>query len=64
MHDVMVFWLWEQGVAKLWLTTDPCTSAQRFYESAGRSLAGPASNGQLLFERLIVLLSSLTLLSE
>jgi GNAT superfamily N-acetyltransferase len=51
LHDVMVSWLWEQGVPKLWLTTDPGTRAERFYESAGWSLAGPASSGQLLFER-------------
>src|SRR5215471_8363280 len=39
LHDVMVSWLWEQGVSKLWLKTDPGTRAQRFYESAGWSLA-------------------------
>ena len=50
LHDVMVSWLWEQGVSKLWLTTDAGTRAQRFYEAAGRSLLGPGSSGQLLFE--------------
>src|SRR6516164_10891033 len=51
LHDVMVSWLWEQGLRKLWLTTDPGTRAEGFYESAGWSLAGPASSGQVLFER-------------
>jgi GNAT superfamily N-acetyltransferase len=32
LHDVMVSWLWEQGALKLWLTTDPGTRAQGFYE--------------------------------
>jgi GNAT superfamily N-acetyltransferase len=35
LHDVMVSWLWEQDVPKLWLMTDPDTRAERFYESAG-----------------------------
>ena len=51
LHGVMVSWLWEQGVPKLWLKTDPATRAERFYESAGWSLVGPASSGHLLFER-------------
>lgn len=51
LHDVMVSWLWDQCVPKLWLTTDPGTRAERFHESAGWSLVEPASSGQLLFER-------------
>ena len=50
LHDAMVSWLWKQGLSKLWLTTDPGTRAQGFYESAGWCLAGSASNGQLLYE--------------
>ena len=50
LHDVMVSWLWEQGVPKLWLTTDPDTRAQRFYEAAGWSVVGFTSGGQVLLE--------------
>jgi|SRR5688572_4031976 GNAT superfamily N-acetyltransferase len=35
LHDTMVNWLWAVGLRRLWLTTEPGTRAQRFYESAG-----------------------------
>jgi len=50
LHDVMVSWLWEQGIPKLWLTTDPDTRARRFYEAAGWSIEGFTSGGQALLE--------------
>ena len=50
LHDVMVSWLWEQGALKLWLTTDPDTRAQGFYEAAGWSVMGFSSVGQALLE--------------
>jgi GNAT superfamily N-acetyltransferase len=51
LHDVMVGWLHSRGLARLWLTTDPGTRAQRFYERAGWICQGLQPNGELLFER-------------
>ena len=48
--DVAVDWLWQQGVARLWLTTAPRTRAQGFYESAGWRNVGETSYGELRFE--------------
>ena len=50
LHDAMVAWLWTQGLDLLWLTTEPGTRAQRFYERAGWVLAGAAEHGELRFE--------------
>ena len=50
LHDTMVDWLWSQGLNTLWLTTDPGTRAQRFYESAGWHLVGTAGHGELRYE--------------
>lgn len=35
LHDTMVRWLFDQGAASLWLTTEPGTRAERFYRTAG-----------------------------
>jgi GNAT superfamily N-acetyltransferase len=40
LHDVMIRWLWSQGLQELWLTTGPGTRAQRFYELHGWRFAG------------------------
>lgn len=50
LHDVMVEWLHSRGLARLWLTTDPGTRAQRFYERAGWVSSGLQANGELRFE--------------
>jgi GNAT superfamily N-acetyltransferase len=50
LHDAMLDWLWSQGLDRLWLTTEPRTRAQRFYESAGWVLVGPADRGELRYE--------------
>lgn len=50
LHDVMVAWLWEQGHERLWLTTDPGTRAERFYEAAGWRRVGLSSRGEVRFE--------------
>lgn len=50
LHDVMVRWLWEQGLETLWLTTNPGTRAQRFYESAGWKYVGPGPHGEVRLE--------------
>lgn len=50
LHDAMVSWLWSQGLERLWLTTEPETRAQRFYEAAGWRLVGPSDRGELRYE--------------
>ena len=51
LHDAMVEWLWSQGLTRLWLTTEPNTRAQRFYEAAGWRCIGPTQGGELGYER-------------
>lgn len=50
LHDAMVQWLWTRGLQRLWLTTEPGTRAQRFYERAGWRNCGLQPNGELRFE--------------
>ena len=51
LHDAMVAWLWSQGVDLLWLTTEPGTRAQSFYETAGWRRVGVTAQGEFRFER-------------
>lgn len=51
LHDAMIRWLRDQGLATLWLTTEPGTRAARFYEKAGWKQMGITENGELRFER-------------
>jgi ribosomal protein S18 acetylase RimI-like enzyme len=48
----MVEWLFSRGLSRLWLSTQPNTRAQRFYESAGWTRTGWLANGELGFELL------------
>ena len=50
LHDEMVSWLWQQGLERLWLSTDPGTRAQRFYEAAGWKYAAPGDHGEVRLE--------------
>ncbi len=50
LHDVMVAWLFEQGHASLWLTTDTGTRAERFYQQAGWARTGEAADGEIRLE--------------
>jgi GNAT superfamily N-acetyltransferase len=50
LHDEMVSWLWRQGHERLWLTTNPGTRAQRFYETAGWQIVGPGPHGEVRLE--------------
>ena len=52
LHDEMINWLWAQGLKQLWLTTDPGTRAERFYEKAGWKNAGRTEKGDVRFELL------------
>jgi GNAT superfamily N-acetyltransferase len=51
LHDTMVEWLFSRGLERLWLTTEPGTRAQRFYEAAGWERIGLMDSGELRFER-------------
>lgn len=51
LHDTMIEWLWSEGLQRLWLTTEPGTRAQRFYEAAGWLRTGLTDTGELRFER-------------
>ena len=51
LHDTMVQWLWSRGLARLWLTTEPNTRAQGFYEAAGWRRIGLTQSGELTYER-------------
>lgn len=51
LHDTMVEWLASRGLERLWLTTEPRTRAQRFYEAAGWQLMGSTDIGELRYER-------------
>lgn len=50
LHDVVVSWLREQGFARLWLTTESGTRAERFYVTAGWRRAGSAAPGEVRLE--------------
>ena len=50
LHDTMVAWLWGAGLQCLWLTTEPGTRAQRFYDAAGWQLTGTTADGELRYE--------------
>jgi GNAT superfamily N-acetyltransferase len=50
LHDAMVGWLCSQRLDRLWLTTEPGTRAQAFYEAAGWQLTGTADGGELRYE--------------
>ncbi|MGZ8992958.1 MAG: GNAT family N-acetyltransferase, partial [Burkholderiaceae bacterium] len=48
--DTAVNWLWSEGLTRLWLTTEPATRAQSFYESAGWMNVGTTDHGEIRFE--------------
>lgn len=51
LHDAMIDWLFAVGRDRLWLTTEPGTRAQRFYEAAGWKLAGTTDQGEVRYEK-------------
>lgn len=50
LHDAMVDWFFATGRERLWLTTEPATRAQRFYERAGWRHTGLVANGEARYE--------------
>ena len=51
LHDTMIDWLRSRGVERLWLTTEPGTRAQKFYEAAGWQFKGVTPQGEHRYER-------------
>ncbi len=51
LHDTVVEWLRSQGLERLWLTTEPGTRAQCFYDAAGWQRMGSTDSGELRYER-------------
>src|SRR5262245_16752078 len=51
LQDEMLSWLWSRGLKRLWLSTQPGTRAERFYEVSGWTKRGSLPNGEILFER-------------
>lgn len=51
LQDVMVRWLFDQGLDRLHLETGTGTRAQGFYEAFGWSYIGLNANGEALYER-------------
>ena len=50
LHDVLIAWLFESGLTRLWLTTDPRTRAFGFYRAAGWRATGTTPQGEQRFE--------------
>jgi len=50
LHDTMLDWLWSQGLNCLWLTTEPGTRAQAFYEASGWQRKGLTASGEMRYE--------------
>jgi GNAT superfamily N-acetyltransferase len=50
LHDVMVEWLFAQGLTRLWLGTQPGTRAERFYLAAGWRPTGDVDGGEVELE--------------
>lgn len=50
LHDTMLAWYFAQNQAYMWLSTDPGTRAEKFYESRGWRRTGTRTNGEVKFE--------------
>ena len=51
LHERMMQWAIEQGLRRLWLTTDPGTRAAQFYQQLGWSEIERTEAGEIRFER-------------
>jgi GNAT superfamily N-acetyltransferase len=50
LHDAVVTWLFESGHDCIFLSTEPNTRAEHFYQSAGWQRVGPAPHGEVRYE--------------
>ena len=46
LHDTMLEWLFTSGAEHVWLSTEGCTRAERFYVAAGWQRRGRDANGE------------------
>ena len=49
LHEKMIKWTAQQQIDQLWLSTDPGTRAEGFYEKAGWKNTGLVENGEVRF---------------
>ncbi|MCB1555350.1 MAG: GNAT family N-acetyltransferase [Xanthomonadales bacterium] len=52
LHDVMIGWLFDQGLTRLHLSTEAGTRAESFYRRAGWTETGRNAHGEIEFEML------------
>ncbi|MGV3538895.1 MAG: GNAT family N-acetyltransferase [Rufibacter sp.] len=50
LHDLMLDWYFSKTHETVWLSTEPGSRAQHFYETAGWQPAGTYGKGELKFE--------------
>ncbi len=50
LHDDMMNWYFDQGIATVWLSTSPGTRAETFYRQSGWKEAGLYGKGETKFE--------------
>jgi GNAT superfamily N-acetyltransferase len=51
LHDAMLAWCREQGLQRLFLSTEAGSRAVRFYRGAGWTQTGVTADGEVLFEK-------------
>ena len=51
LQKIMLEWYFAQGMDYLWLSTEPGTRAEKFYEKTGWKKIGLLPNGEMKFER-------------
>lgn len=51
LHDAMLEWYFGTGATFIWLSTDPGTRAEQFYQRAGWSFTGMLPDGEARYER-------------
>ncbi len=50
LHEAVLDWLFESGVSTVWLSTDPNTRAECFYQNASWQYVGREPNGEARYE--------------
>jgi GNAT superfamily N-acetyltransferase len=51
LHDAILGFFRESSAGRIWLSTEPNTRAERFYERAGWERTGLTAGGEIRFER-------------
>lgn len=51
LHDAMLEWYFGTGATFIWLSTDPGTRAEQFYQRAGWSFTGMLPDSEARYER-------------